>query len=150
MRRFFACSAVLLSAFFLFGCLASPISRSGGIGSVTVHDTNPDAVSAAARSVFASRGYTLSGGDYPDSISFDKPAGGFGNVMWGSYGDPQTIRVRLAMVRIPGTDDIRLEPRVFSVGNAGEAGFDDQRPLLGIWNAEFGPMLKDIAAKAGD
>lgn len=117
---------------------------------MTVHDTNADAVTAAARDVFATRGYTLSGVDYPDSISFDKPAGGFGNVMWGSYGNPQTIRVRLAMVQIPGTDNIRLEPKVFSVSDAGEAGFDNARPLFGIWNAEFGPMLKDIARKAGD
>ncbi len=130
--------------------MSSPIASSGGIGAVTVHDTNADAVSAAARSVFASRGYTLSGADYPDSISFDKPAGGFGNVMWGSYGNPQTIRVRLAMVPIPGTDDIRLQPSVFSVGDAGEAGFDNPRPLMGLWNAEFGPMLKDIARRAGD
>ena len=117
---------------------------------MTVHDTNADAVTAAARNVFASRGYTLSGVDYPNSISFDKPAGGFGNVMWGSYGNPQTIRVRLAMMPIPGTDNIRLEPKVFSVSDAGEAGFDNARPLFGIWNAEFGPMLKDIARKAGD
>lgn len=142
--------ALLFPAACLVGCLSSPIASSGGIGAVTVHDTNADVVTAAARNVFASRGYTLSGVDYPDSISFDKPAGAFGNAMWGSYGNPQTIRVRLAMVPIPGTDNIRLEPRVFSVSDAGEAGFDNGRPLLGIWNAEFGPMLKDIARKAGD
>ena len=34
------------------------------------------------------------------------------------------MRVRLAMVSIPGTDNIRLEPKVFSVSDAGEAGFD--------------------------
>ena len=150
MPRFFTLCVAIFSACFLVGCLSSPISSSGGIGAVTVHDTNADAVSAAARSVFASRGYTLSGSDYPDSISFDKSAGGFGNVMWGSYGNPQTIRVRLSMIPIPGTDDIRLEPKVFSVGDAGEAGFDNPRPLMGLWNAEFGPMLKDIARQAGD
>ena len=150
MIRLIKLSAVLFCATLLVGCLSSPISSSGGIGAVTVHDTNADAVTAAARDVFASRGYTLSGVDYPDSISFDKPAGGFGNVMWGSYGNPQTIRVRLAMVPITGTDNIRLQPRVFSVSDAGEAGFDNARPLFGIWNAEFGPMLKDIARKAGD
>ncbi|MEI8294548.1 MAG: hypothetical protein WCG66_11300 [bacterium] len=134
----------------LSGCLASPVATSGGIGAVTVHDTNADAVMAAARSVFASRGYILSASNYPQWISFDKPAGTFGNVMWGNYGNPQTIRVRLAMVPIPGTDDIRLEPKVFSVSDAGEAGFDNARPLLGLWNAEFAPILKDIARKAGD
>lgn len=150
MSRLFTLSLLLSSTCFFVGCLSSPIASSGGIGAVTVHDTNADAVSAAARSVFAARGYTLSGTDYPDSVSFDKPAGGFGNAMWGSYGNPQTIRVRLAMVPIPGTDDIRLQPSVFSVGDAGEAGFDNARPLIGLWNAEFGPMLKDIARRAGD
>lgn len=150
MKYFFTLAAALISSWCLVGCMSSPISSSGGIGAVTVHDTNVDAVTAAARNVFASRGYTLSGVDYPDSISFDKPPGGFGNVMWGSYGNPQTIRVRLAMVCIPGTDNIRLVPKVFSVSDAGEAGFDNARPLFGIWNAEFGPMLKDIARQAGD
>ena len=150
MIRIFTLAAVVISSWCLVGCLSSPITSSGGIGAVTVHDTNADAVTAAARNVFASRGYTLSGVDYPNSISFDKPAGGFGNVMWGSYGNPQTIRVRLAMLPIPGTDNIRLEPKVFSVSDAGEAGFDNGRPLFGVWNAEFGPMMKDIARKAGD
>jgi hypothetical protein len=150
MIRIFTLAAVVLSSWCLVGCLSSPITSSGGIGAVTVHDTNADAVTAAARNVFASRGYTLSGVDYPNSISFDKPAGGFGNVMWGSYGNPQTVRVRLAMVPIPGTDNIRLEPKVFSVSDAGEAGFDNERPLFGVWNAELGPMMKDIARKAGD
>jgi len=150
MIRIFTLAAVVISSWCLVGCLSSPITSSGGIGAVTVHDTNADAVTAAARNVFASRGYTLSGVDYPNSISFDKPAGGFGNVMWGSYGNPQTVRVRLAMVSIPGTDNIRLEPKVFSVSDAGEAGFDNERPIFGVWNAEFAPMLKEIARKAGD
>ena len=150
MKHYLVLTVALISSWCLVGCLSSPISSSGGIGAVTVHDTNADAVTAAARDVFATRGYTLSGVDYPNSISFDKPAGGFGNVMWGSYGNPQTIRVRLAMMPIPGTDNIRLKPQVFSVSDAGEAGFDNARPLFGIWNAEFGPILKDIARKAGD
>lgn len=139
-----------LAAVFLAGCLSSPISSSGGIGAVTVKNTNVNRVISAAQTVFGGRGYSLSDSDYPDSISFDKPAGGFGNAMWGSYGNPQTIRVKLAMVPIPMTPDIRLEPRVYSVSDAGEAGFDNERRLVGIWNAEFGPMLKQVAALAGN
>jgi hypothetical protein len=144
-----ACLPSLVAGLLLTGCLSSPISSSGGIGAVTVKDTNPNAVISAAQAVFAEKGYTLSGSDYPDSISFDKPAGGFGNAMWGSYGDPQTIRVKLALVPIPGTSNIRIEPSVYSVGDAGEAGFDSERPLIGLWNAEFGPMLGRIAQQAG-
>ena len=146
MKLLTACLAVL----FLAGCLSSPISSSGGIGAVTVKNTSVDRVISAAQTVFAGRGYTLSDSEYPESISFDKPAGSFGNAMWGSYGNPQTIRVKLAMVPIPMTSDIRLEPRVYSVGGAGEAGFDSERPLIGLWNAEFGPMLKQVASLAGN
>ena len=141
--------AASLAVLLLAGCLSSPISSSGGIGAVTVKNTSVDRVISAAQTVFAGRGYTLSDSDYPESVSFDKPAGSFGNAMWGSYGDPQTIRVKIAMVPIPMTSDIRLEPRVYSVGDAGEAGFDSERPLIGLWNAEFGPMLKQIAGLAG-
>lgn len=141
--------STLAAAVFLSGCLASNISSSGGIGAVTVKNTNPNAVISAAQDVFSQKGYTLSGSNYPDSVSFDKPAGGFGNAMWGSYGDPQTIRVKLALVPVPGTSNIRIEPSVYSVGDAGEAGFDSERPLIGLWNAEFAPMLGRIAQQAG-
>ena len=146
MKLLVACIAVL----FLAGCLASPIASSGGIGAVTVKNTSVDRVISAAQTVFAGRGYTLSDSDYPDSISFDKPAGAFGNAMWGNYGNPQSIRVKIKMVPIPMTSDIRLEPRVYSVGDAGEAGFDNERPLIGLWNEEFGPMLKQVASMAGN
>jgi hypothetical protein len=96
--KFLAASLALL---FLAGCLSSPISSSGGIGAVTVKNTSPDRVISAAQTVFAGRGYTLSDSNYPESISFDKPAGGFGNAMWGSYGAPQSIRVKIQMVAIP-------------------------------------------------
>jgi hypothetical protein len=145
--KFLAASLALL---FLAGCLSSPISSSGGIGAVTVKNTLPDRVISAAQTVFSGRGYTLSESNYPESISFDKPAGGFGNAMWGSYGAPQSIRVKIQMVAIPMTSDIRLVPRVYRVTDAGEAGFDSQRPLMGLWNAEFGPMLKQVASLAGN
>jgi hypothetical protein len=142
--------AASLAVLFLAGCLSSPIASSGGIGAVTVKNTSVDRVISAAQTVFACRGYTLSDSDYPESVSFDKPAGSFGNAMWGSYGNPQSIRVKITMVTIPMTSDIRLEPRVYSVGDAGEAGFDNERPLIGLWNAEFGPMLKQVASLAGN
>ncbi len=146
MKFLAACLAVL----FLAGCLSSPIASSGGIAAVTVKNTSVHRVISAAQTVFSGRGYALSDSDYPDSISFIKPAGSFGNAMWGSYGNPQTIRVKIVLVPIPMTSDIRLEPRVYSVGDAGEAGFESERPLIGLWNAEFGSMLKQIASLAGN
>jgi len=149
MKTIASLLASLAVALLLSGCLASPVARSGGLGSNTAVNTNINAVVAAAQSVFAQYGYSMGPVDYPDSISFDKPAGGFGNVMWGNYGNPQTIRVRVQMLPVPGTGNIRLVPKVFSVSGAGEAGFDDQRPLMGIWTAEFGPILSKVAAQAG-
>jgi hypothetical protein len=43
-----------------------------------------------------------------------------------------------------------LSLRLLLAWEFGEAGFDNARPLIGLWNAEFGPMLKDIARRAGD
>ena len=106
-------------------------------------------VVAAAQSVFPQAGYQLSGSNYPYSISFDKGSSRIANVMWGSYGDPQTIRVRVKINQIPGTSNYRLVPNVYSVSDAGEVGFEDQRPLMGLWSGEFGPLLKQVAAQAG-
>ncbi|MEI6277875.1 MAG: hypothetical protein WCQ16_00665 [Verrucomicrobiae bacterium] len=131
------------------GCLVSPVAKSGGPGSVTVTNSNPSAIIAAAQAVFPQAGYHLGLANFPDSISFDKGSDRFANIMWGSYGDPQTIRVRVNITRLPGTNDYRLSPKVFSVSDAGEAGFEDSRPLRGLWAAEFGPLLKQVAAQAG-
>ena len=149
MKTLFSSLAALAAALVLAGCLASPVSGTGGIGSNTVVNTNVDAVIAAAQSVFAEYGYAMGPANYPSSVSFDKRAGGFSNVMWGSYGNPQTIRCRISMLPIAGTTNIRLVPKLFSVSSAGEAGFEDQRPIMGLWKCEFGPILKKIAAQAG-
>jgi len=149
MRTFFSHLAAAAFALLISGCLASPVAQSGGIGSVTVTNSNPGAIVAAAQSVFPGAGYQLGPVNFPDSISFDKASSGFATVMWGSYGNPQTIRVRVNINQIPGTNNYRLSPKVFSVSDAGEAGFDDERPLMGLWSGEFGPLLKRVAAQAG-
>ena len=133
----------------LSGCLVSPVASSGGLGSVTVVNSNPNAIVAAAQTVFPQSGYQLAKSNFPYSIAFDKPSSRFANIMWGSYGNPQTIRVRVNINQIPGTNNYRLVPKVFSVSSAGEAGFEDQRPVMGLWSGEFGPLLKQVAAQAG-
>ena len=133
----------------LSGCLVSPVSQSGGMGSVTVVNSNPAAIVAAAQAVFPQSGYHLAASNFPVSISFDKGSNKFANAMWGSYGNPQTIRVRVSINQIPGTNNYRLVPKVFSVSSAGEAGFEDKRPLMGLWSSQFGPLLRQVAAQAG-
>jgi len=68
--------------------------------------------------------------------------------MWGSYGVPQTIRVKIQIIPIPGGNDYRIIPKVFTISNEGEAGFESKRPLAGLWNSEFAPLLKQVATEA--
>jgi hypothetical protein len=134
----------------LSGCLVSPVASSGGIGSVTVRNSSPPAIIAAAQQVFPSYGYTPSGGNGLTSVTFDKNSSKIANVLWGSYGDPQTLRVKVKIASIPGTTDYRICPVVYTVSDAGEAGFESKRALSGLWNGEFSPIMKKIAVQAAD
>ena len=115
---------------------------------MTVTNSNPSAIIAATQSVFPNYGYSPSGSHFPSSISYDKGSSRFAHVMWGSYNDPQTIRVKVQIISIPGSNDFRLVPKVYSVSDAGEAGFESKRPLAGQWNTEIGPLHKQVAAQA--
>ena len=128
--------------------MTTSTSSSGGIGGTTVQNTNPGAIFAAAKAAFAQSGYSVSSVEYPNAISFDKPAGKLGELMYGSYGATTTLRVKLSVVRIPGTNDFRLKPSVFRVSDAGEAGFEDSTKMLGLWSGEFKPLLRQIQADA--
>jgi hypothetical protein len=114
-----------------------------------VQNTSPSAIIGAAKTVFVQSGYSLSSIEYPDSISFDKPAGKLGELMYGSYGETTTIRVKLSLVHIPRTNDYRLKSSVSRVSDAGQAGFEDSTTMLGLWSAEFKPLLRQIQAQAG-
>lgn len=119
------------------------------MGSVTVTNSNPGAIVAAAQSVFPEYGYSPTfGGDGVTSACFDKNSNRVANVLWGSYGDPQTLRVKMKIVQIPRTNDYRISPKVYTVSDAGEAGFESNRPLIGLWSSEFGPLLKKVSSQA--
>jgi len=145
--RMLPLSLTALACILLSGCLTTPVEKSGGIGSVTVRNSNPGAIIAAAQSVFPSYGYTCSGMGL-SSVSFDKDSNQLANVLWGSYDCPQTIRVKVKIVPIPGTNDYRISPKVFTVSDRGEAGFENKRSLIGLWGSEFGPLLKKVATQA--
>jgi len=136
---------VLALCVVLGGCLATPVDKSG---SVTSTNTNPSALVSAAQTVFANYGYTPGPGSFPDYISFQKPAGTFGKIMYGSYGTTTTIRVRMTMVQIPGTNNYRLGAKVSRVSDAGEAGFEDSTKMMGMWAGQFDPILKQVASQA--
>lgn len=134
----------------LTGCLVSPVGGSGGIGATTVTNSNPMAIINAANEVFAGAGYSMGPANYPDSVSFDKPAGAFGRAMYGSYGETTSYRATLQIVNLPATNNYRIGVKVSRVSDAGEAGFEDSVPMMGIWSAEFAPLLKQIRQMASD
>lgn len=131
------------------GCLTTPVGKSGGMGSVTVEDTNVNAIMNAAQGVFREDGYTVSGSNYPDSVSFDKPAGSFGKLMYGSYGVSTTFRVKLNIAPIPRSNNFVLSTRVSHVSDVEDAGFTEETKMLKLWSEEFKPLLRKIAAQAG-
>jgi len=143
---FSACAFALL---LLSGCLTTPSGAGGGMNSVLVSNTNVNAIIAAANDVFPLYGYTSSTMSYPDSASFDKPAGAFGKLLYGSYGTTTSMRAKLVMTPVPGTNNFQLTIRVSRVTNAGQAGFEDSRKMLGLWSGEFMPLMRKISAEAG-
>ncbi len=138
----------LVCSLFLIGCLTTPVAKPGGAG--VVPNTNPFAIITAAQSVFAEYGYTPGPSSFPDSISFDKPAGGFGKLMYGSYGVTTTVRSTLLIVQVPGTNDYQLRTKVSRVSDAGEAGFEEDEKMLGAWSAQFKPLLEKISLQAAN
>ena len=144
----FLTAVTSLASLLLAGCLTQPVSSSGGPGSVTVTNSNPSAIIAAAQEVFPDYGYSPHGGNGISSVSFDKDSNKLANVLWGSYDCPQTVRVKVLITQIPGTNNYRISPKVYTVSDKGEAGFESKRALIGLWGAEFGPLLKKVAAKA--
>ncbi|MEO8354150.1 MAG: hypothetical protein ABI680_20670 [Chthoniobacteraceae bacterium] len=140
-----SCLLALLS----IGCLTTPTSDSGGIGAVTALNTNASAITSAAQDVFAQSGYSMGPVNPPSWIAFEKPAGGFGKAMWGGFDEKTTIRVRLSMTPLPGTNNFRLSTRVYSVNDAGEMGINDKHRLSSLWQGQFESLLKKIAAQAG-
>lgn len=142
-------TVLVLGSLLLGGCLVTPVEKSGGLGSVTVTNTNSGAIIAAAQSIFPDYDYSPTfGGDGVSSICFDKNSNKVANAIWGSYGDPQTLRVKVKIVQIPGTNDYRISPKVSTISDAGEAGFESKHKLNGLWASQFGPILKKVAAKA--
>jgi hypothetical protein len=119
------------------------------MGSVTVSNSNPGAIIAAAQSLFPNYGYSPTfGGDGVSSVCFEKNSNKVANVLWGSYGNPQTLRVKVKIVQIPGTNNYRISPKVSTVSDAGEAGFESKHKLSSLWASQFGPLMKQVAAQA--
>ncbi|MGH8047689.1 MAG: hypothetical protein ACREKL_10615 [Chthoniobacterales bacterium] len=134
----------------LAGCLTTPTAESGGMGSTTVPNTNVTAIISSAQTVFGQYGYTPGPMNYPASISFDKPSDTFGKILYGSYGTTTSIRVKLTITQLGATNNYLLATHVSRVTNAGEAGFEESRKMIGLWSGEFGPLLKQINAQAAN
>lgn len=150
-RRFLQCGVPAAFCLLLAGCLVSPVERSGGPGAITISNTNSRAVAAASRAAFARYGYRPAPSNMPHWIAFDRPAGRTGEIMFGGLQGDTTIRVRLALVPIPGTNDIRIMPSVRRVSNAGRAGFERETGMaLRSWSAQLRPVLLEVQAQAAN
>lgn len=137
------CAGLLL---LLAGCLATPVERTGGPGSITIFNTNPQAVFRTATSVFAAYGYTPGRRNSPTSFSFERPAGRLGELAFGSHMQTTTFRVNVQLVQIPGTNNIRLMASVARVNNANVAGFESSTQMMRVWSGQFKPILRKIQA----
>lgn len=146
--RFFPLLFVLALAFAISGCLVTPVEKSGGIGSVTVKNSNPAAIINSAQNVFSNYGYSLHNTHFPESVSFDQSDNKTARILWGSYGYPQTVRVKVQIVHIPRTSNYRISPKVYTISDAGVAGFESKRPLLSLWNSQYSGIFEKIAERS--
>lgn len=71
-----------------------------------------------------------------------------GQIAYGSYGETTTLRVTLTLTPIPGTNDVRMSPTVYSVSDAGQAGFEDPTRRSQLFALEFKPILEKIRARS--
>lgn len=151
MNRPLALLAVLAAPFLLGGCLTAPVARSGGPGSITVPNTTPDAIRTAALAVFPRYGYSAARSNFPQSLTFDRPAGRTGELMFGGPGQSTSMRARLQLLPIAGTNDIRITTQVLRVTNADRPGFERETPmLLRSWASQFNAILRDIRDQAAN
>lgn len=148
MKVLLSFTVAVASAFLLSACLTTPTADSGGLGSITVPNSNPTAIIAAAQNVFAQSGYSTGVVNFPTSVSFEKPASAFGNAMWGSYGAKATIRVKLAINPVGASSSYALSTRVYSVTDAGDIGMEDKTKRSGLFAAEFKPLLRQVQSQA--
>lgn len=138
-------SLLALACVLLSGCATTPVAKTG---TTTATNTNPYAIVSAAQSVFANSGYSAGPTDFPNSVSFDKPSGALGKIMYGSYDQTTTTRCTMTITQIPGSNDYRLGARASTVQDAGEAGFESGRPI--VFDNQFNPLLRQIAAQASN
>jgi hypothetical protein len=134
----------------LSGCLTSPVERSGGPGSITVPNSNPEAIRRAAIAIFPRYGYSPGPGSFPSSMSFQRPSGRTGEVMFGGFNQTTFFRVRIQIIPIAGTSDIRLTTQVYRVTNADQPGFARETAMFRSWSSQFQSILRKIRSQAED
>ena len=148
MKRFLPLSCCLALVFLLAGCLFRPMEKSGATGSTTIRNTTPEAIRRAAVPVFDRHGYTEGRSRFPQSLTFERPAGKLGEFMFGSFSQTTTFRVVLQLVPLAGSRDFRIIPSISRVNSAGVAGFERDTRMLGMWSGQLRPILREIDERA--
>jgi hypothetical protein len=144
MNRIVQALLLFLVAASLTGCLVSPVENSGGPGATTVKNSNPTAIFAAARQVFARYEYRPGPSNFPNLMTFDRAAGTAGELAFGSPMRSTDFRVQIQVLRIPGSNDFRLIPRVSRVNSAGRPGFERETQMLRTWSHQLRPLMREI------
>lgn len=139
---------LFLVAASLTGCLVSPVENSGGPGATTVKNSNPTTIFAVSREVFARYGYRPGPSNFPNFMAFGRPAGTAGELAFGSTMRSTDFRVQIQVLRIPGSNDFRLIPRVSRVNSAGRPGFERETQMLRTWNHQLRPLMREIRNRA--
>lgn len=129
----------------LSGCATAPVDRSGVSGAITVPDTNPEAITRAARPAFARYGYQPARGTTAQSLFFQRPSAPAGGPLLGNPPPGTTLRVRLQLLPLSGGNDYRLLIQVAQADMRSPSG--DQTSLR-LWMSEFNSVLREIRAQA--
>lgn len=137
-------------AFLGAGCIVTSPGGGGGFGATTIPNTNPTAIIQAANSAFYDAGYSPSLANYPESVSYDREAGSFGQLMYGSWDEKASYRATLHMRPQGNGTNYRVWVTVARVNNAGMAGFEDSTPMMSLWAGEFNPVVRKIKEQAAN
>jgi len=124
------------------------MENSGATGSTTIRNTTPEAIRSAAIPVFARHGYAERRSRFPQSLTFERPAGKLGEFLFGSFSQTTTFRVVLQLVPLTKSRDFRIIPGIYRVNSAGIAGFERDTRMLGMWSNQLRPILREIDERA--
>lgn len=130
------------------GCATDPVDRSGISGSITVPNTNPEAIRRAALPAFAHYGYSLGRGTTAQSLAFERPSAQFAERLLGTPPTTANLAVRLQLLPLPHNNDFRLLVQVHRIDLRQPTGTTADAKSVHLWMSQFESILREIRANA--